>query len=195
MMRGRRCRIQGFTLIETVTVIALLAVITTTASVAVVKMLGLGRQARTAALIDQKTRQVMLDLSRELRSTGALLAPPDISLSTGDLPSNILMYDLGEGRWCTVRLDAAGEERLGLVKEIRSDARLSAEPISKEVLISDAVGFRVKYTTSGRREVMGAPYPEAVGLTVWVEGTQRGRGPRAYATAVSVPMLVWPIGT
>jgi prepilin-type N-terminal cleavage/methylation domain-containing protein len=195
MMGGKRCRMQGFTLIETVTVIALLAVITTTASVALVKMLGLWRQARTAALIDQKTRQVMLDLSQELRSARALLGPPDVPLGTGALPSNILIYDLGEGRWCTVRLEAAGEEHVGLVKEIRSDLRRSVEPISREVLISDAVGFRVRYTTSGRRQIMGAPSPETVGLTVWVEGMERGRGPRAYATAASIPMLVWPIGT
>ncbi len=191
MMGGRRCRIQGFTLIETVTVIALLAVITTTASVALVKMLGLGRQARTAALIDQRTRQVMLDLSRELRSTGALLAPPEVPLVKGDLPSHILVYDLGEGLWCTVRLDTAGA---GLVKEIRSGLRAS-ETVAKEVLIPEAVGFKVTYTASGQDRYMGAQYADAVGVTVWVEGTQRGRGPRAYATAVSIPRLLWKTGT
>jgi len=194
-MVGKRCRMQGFTLIETVTVIALLAVITTTASVALVKMLGLWRQARTAALIDQKTRQVMLDLSRELRSARALLAPPQVSLGTGGLPRDILIYDVGEGRWCTVQLEVEGKQQLGLVKEIRSDLRRSVEPVSREVLISDAVGFGVQYTTTGQRKLMGAPYPESVGLTVWVEGMERGRGSRAYATAASVPMLVWPLDT
>jgi prepilin-type N-terminal cleavage/methylation domain-containing protein len=196
MMGGKRCRIQGFTLIEVVVVIAILGVITTTASVALVKVLGLWRQARTASFIDENTRQVMLDLSRELRSTGALLAPPGVPLAKtkGGLPSHILVYDLGEGLWCTVRLDTAGEEPAGLVKEIRSGLQAS-EAVAREVLIPEAVGFKVTYTARGQDRDTEVQHPGAVGVTVWVEGMQRGRGPRAYATAVSIPRLLWKTGT
>jgi prepilin-type N-terminal cleavage/methylation domain-containing protein len=190
-MFNKPSRERGFTLVEMLTVIALLAVLTTTAAIALGRMFGLWRQSRAAALIDQKTRQAMLDLSRELRSAGALMAPPGVSLGTGDLPSNILVYDAGEGRWCTVRLVMTGETTEGLVKETRTSLRGPVEPSSREVLIPEAVGFQVTYPSGGRHRLEGATQADVVGITVWVQGTRSSGGPRAYATAVNIPRLLW----
>jgi prepilin-type N-terminal cleavage/methylation domain-containing protein len=198
-MRDKRDRERGFTLIEIVTVIALLAVITATTSVALGKMFGLWRGARTAALIDQRTREALLDLSRELRSATTVRCSAG---SGGVSGSDILTYELGErtdepeasGRWCTVRLVTDGDQPAGLVKEIRADLRGSAEPIAREVLIPSAVELRVRCIASTGQMERAVPRNDVVSLTVWVEGTERGRGPRAYATAVNIPRLLWQGG-
>lgn len=193
-MSNKTSRARGFTLVEMLMVIALLAVITTTAAIALGKMFALWRQTRIAALIDQRTRQVMLDLSRELRAAAALLAPPEVPLGTGDLPSNILVYDLGDGRWCTVRLATTGGKTEGLVKETRASLRGPVEPACREVLIPEAVGFKVTYPFSGQHRLAGVPQADAVGVTVWVEGILRSGAPQAYATAVNIPRLLWQGG-
>lgn len=199
-MGGKRCRMQGFTLIEILTVIALLAVITTTATVALGKMFGLWRQVRTAALIDQRSRKVLLDLSRELRSAGTVQCRAGAAKTEGIVGgADILIYELaepaGEGRWSIVRLVTASEEGPGLVREIRSDLSGLAEPIAREVLIPEAVGFKVRCIAGARRGERARADADAVGLTVWIKGTERGRGPRAYATAVNIPRLLWQPGT
>ena len=198
-MGGKRCRLQGFTLIEIITVIALLAVITTISSVALGKMFGLWRQVRTAALIDQNSRQALLDLSRELRSATTVQCRAGTAEDKGGVgAADILTYELGEprgepaasGRWCTVRLVTTDEQPAGLIKEIRSDSRGSAEPIAREVLIPEAVGFRVRSIAGTRQIEAATPHADMVGLTVWVKGTERGRGPHTYATAVNIPRLL-----
>ena len=200
-MVGEGCRNRGFTLIEIVVVVAILAVITTAASVTLGRMFGLWRGVRTAALVDQNTRDVLLDLSGELRSSSTVTCRPGtVQMESEKLSADTLVYKLDEqvgepsepARLCTVRLvqstdtDAAA----GLIKEVRSDSGTG----DRVVLIPEAVGFQVHCLTRAGWTSQAMSDVWAVALTVWVKSSEGGRGPRVYSTAVNVPRALWQRG-
>ena len=197
-MVGEGCRNRGFTLIEIVVVVAILAVITTAASVTLGRMFGLWRGVRTAALVDQNTRDVLLDLSGELRSSSTVTCRPGtVQMESEKLSADTLVYKLDEqvgepsepARLCTVRLvqGAEADEPAGLIKEVRADSGTK----DRVVLIPEAVGFQVRCLTSTGWTSRAMSDVRAVALTVWVKSSEGGRGPRVYSTAVNVPRALW----
>jgi prepilin-type N-terminal cleavage/methylation domain-containing protein len=183
------CRNRGFTLVEAVTVIAILAVITTAASVTLGKMFGYWREIRTAALVDQHAREQLLDLSRELRSS-----------STVACRGGTLVYELDgipddpsePARRCTVRLvkSADPEHTSGLIRDIGT--RSGEE--QRDTLIPEAESFQVRCLTGAGWTSRAESDVRAVALTVHVKFSERGGGPRVYSTAVNVPRVLWKGG-
>jgi len=185
-MTGKSCRNQGFTLIEVITVIAILAVLTTAASVTLGKMFGLWREIRGDALADQNARDVLLDLSRELRSSSMVACR-----------AGTLVYELDgvpddpsePARRCTVRLvkSTDPEQPSGLIRDIST--RSGEE--QRDMLIPDAESFQVRCLTGTGWRPLGEADVRAVALTVRVEFSERGIEPRVYSTAVNVPRTLW----
>ena len=193
-MARERPRGTGFTLIEIIVVVAILAVITTAASVALGRMFGLWRQVRTAALVDQNARSKLLDLSRELRSARRVRREPGvIQTEEGRVNADTLVYELeavpGEpgkpARVCTVRLVAKSDtnETAGLIKEIRSDSEMQ----EVEAIVPEAVGFQTRCLTGTGWTMEPASDVRGLGMTVWVQPSESGRAPRVYSTAVNLP--------
>ncbi len=193
-----RPRGTGFTLIEIIVVVAILAVITTGASVALGRMFGLWREVRTAALVDENARSELLDLSRQLRSARSVRCEPRVvQTEAGRVNADTLVYELdavpGEpgqpARACTVRLVAKADtdDTAGLVKEIQSDSGMQ-EPV---VIIPEAVGFQVRCLTRTGWTPAPASDVRAVALTVWVQPSGGGGRPRIYSTAVNLPRTPW----
>jgi len=193
---------KGFTLIEIIVVVAILAVITAAASVALGRMFGLWRQVRTAALVDQNARSGLLGLCRELRSARNVRCERAvIQTEEGRMHADKLVYELdavpgepGEpARVCTVRLVAKSDtdEPAGLIKEIRSGSEMQ-EVVA---IIPEAVGFQTRCLTGTGWTVGSTSDVRAVGLTVRVQPAQSGRAPRVYSSAVNLPRALWQGGT
>jgi prepilin-type N-terminal cleavage/methylation domain-containing protein len=197
-MTGKSCRNRGFTLVEVVTVIAILAVITTAASVTLGKMFGLWREVRSAALVDQNTRQVLLDLSKEIRSASVVRCRTGTAADeAGVMKADTLIYELDgvpddpsePARRCTLRLlrSADPEQPTGLIREIN----LRSGEEQRDLLIPEAESFQVRCLTGAGWTSRAESDVHAVALTVSVRFSERGRGPRLYSTAVNVPRAVW----
>lgn len=197
-MTGKSCRNRGFTLVEVVTVIAILAVITTAASITLGKMFGLWREVRSAALVDQNARQVLLDLSKEIRSASAVQCRAGTAAGeAGLMKADTLIYELDgipddpsePARRCTVRFvhSADPEQPTGLIREIN----LGSGEEQRELLIPEAESFQVRCLTSGGWGARAESDVQAVALAVRVRFSGRSRGPRLYSTAVNVPRAVF----
>jgi len=207
-MGDSRYRARAFTLIELVTVLAILAVITTTAAVALGKMFSLTRQVRLRAVSDQQVRTVLLDLSGELHSAGTVRCHDGRAESAGggQMPADTLFYEYngrpGEpfkpGSLCTIRLVSSDDPHVpsALVKEVRSELEGQGTSTESRKLVENAVGFDIKCLgPKGRWRSQADGDVRAVSITVWTAGSQRGRDPRAYSTAVNVPRSIWKGGT
>jgi prepilin-type N-terminal cleavage/methylation domain-containing protein len=197
-----RLRSTGFTLIEIIVVVAILAVITTAASVALGRMFGLWRQVRTAALVDQNARSELLDLSRQLRSARSVRCEPRVvQTEAGRVNADTLVYEMeavpGEpeqpARVCTVRLvpKADADDTAGLTRRIQSDSEMQ-EPV---IILPEAVGFQVRCLTLTGWTAAPASDARAVAMTVWVQPSESGRTPRIYSTAVNLPRTLRQDGT
>jgi len=196
-MAVKDCRNRGFTLIEVVTVIAILAVITTATSVTLGKMFGYWREIRTAALVDQHAREKLLDLSRELRSSSTAACRAGAAVGEpGGVKADVLVYDLDgvpddpsePARRCTIRLVRSADpgQPVGLIKEVRP--RSGDE--QTEELIPEAESLQVRCLTRGGWTSRAESDVHVVALTVRVKASERGGGPRLYSTAVNVPRLL-----
>ncbi len=201
-MDNTRYRERGFTLIEVIVVIVILAVISTAAWVALGKMLTSNREVRSMARSERAARRAMLELSRELHSASSIEVRTGKTEGADDqLSADTLIYKYNgrpgdpfrPGRVCTVRLAKPDDPAnlAGLVKEGRSE--LPGDESIVDELVGKAVGFKVQRLTDEGEWTSGRTRGDvtAVSLTVWVEGMSRGRGPRSYSTAVNVPRLMW----
>jgi prepilin-type N-terminal cleavage/methylation domain-containing protein len=197
-----RLRSTGFTLIEIIVVVAILAVITTAASVALGRMFGLWRQVRTAALVDQNARSELLDLSRQLRSARSVRCEPRVvQTEAGRVNADTLVYEMeavpGEpeqpARVYTVRLvpKADADDTTGLARRIQSDSEMQ-EPV---IILPEAVGVQVRCLTLTGWTAAPASDARAVAMTVWVQPSESGRTPRIYSTAVNLPRTLRQDGT
>ncbi|MCD6287521.1 MAG: prepilin-type N-terminal cleavage/methylation domain-containing protein [Candidatus Hydrogenedentes bacterium] len=204
-MTDRRSGSRGFTLVEVVVVLVILSVITTTAAVALGKMMSLSRKTRVSTVTVQTARSVLLDLSAELRSS-RILKCEDGSSKPVSSDTLVYLYNGGPGepykpaRKCTLRIMPPDENGSGggLVKEVRSELADENESTIPEPLIPEAVGFDVKCLTANgwTSNPHGDVY--AVSLTVRVAAGDGGRRERVYTTSVNVPRTIWqgngPVG-
>lgn len=180
-MIHNRSQQQGFSLIEVMVVTSILAVITTTAAVALGKMFSISGQTREAARLTKTVRSGLFAVSAELRSSETVQCKPDELVYTHNGKP-------GEphkpARQCTIRLTEAG-----LVKEVSRD-----ELSSTELIVPGAVAFEVKcltdkgWTSKPRGDIY------VVSLSARI-ATPKGPGKEdVYTTSVSIPRAIWQGG-
>ncbi len=198
-MGNTRCRERGFTLIEVIVVIVILAAIGSAAWVALGKMFTSNREARSVSRIDRAVRHAMSELSRELHSASSIeIRRGETEGTDGKLSADTLVYKhngrpgdpFKPGKVCTVRLAKPDDpnEQAGLIKKVRSE--LGGEESLTDELAGKAVGFKVRALTNAGWTTRTRGDVNAVSITVWVKDMSRGRGPRSYSTAVNVPRLI-----
>lgn len=185
-----RSQRQGFTLVEVIVVTAILAVITTTAAVALGKMFSISGKTRDGVRATETVRSALFELSAELRSSEKVQCK-------ADEVSDILIYTYNgkagdphkPARQCTVRLSESG-----LVKEERSEFSGTGDPGSKELIVPAAAGFEVKCLTDRgwTSEPRGGVY--AVSLSARIISADGPGRDEVYTTAVNVPRTLWQGG-